>query len=219
MVRGTVITLLICLTIMSGNLLGQEFTVLANDRPLNKILTQLINEQDASISFNDKALSEYRLTINSSFNSVEHAVSFLISDLPLGYELNHGVIIIYQKKVKIAKAKWILSGRVIEEGSSEPLPYSHVIINDQGTTTDLMGNFSYTSETDSIFTIKVSHLGYFIMDTIIEGTKEMIFKLIPASIGLSEVVIENSIVERTSQYGLQPGLIKLNHRIAGFLPG
>jgi len=204
---------------MSGNLLGQEFAVSANDLPLNKILTQLINEHNASISFNDKALSEYKLTINSSFNSVEEAVSFLVSDLPLEYELNHGVIIIYQKKTEKKKKKWVFSGRVIEEGSAEPLPYSHVIINDKGTITDLMGNFSHTTETDSIFIIKVSHLGYFILDTIIEGTQDMTFKLMPASIGLSEVVIENSVVEKNGQYGLQPGLIKLNHRVAGFLPG
>ncbi len=219
MVRSFVVTLLICFTVLSGNLLAQEIVVSANKEPLNKILTQLITDYNASISFNDKGLSKYNITLNSSFTNVEEAVSDLIKDLPLQYEIKGDVIIIYQKKNRQKKKKWLLSGRVIERGSAEPLPYSHLIINSKGTITDLMGNFSYTSETDSVFNLKVSHLGYYILDTIIEGTKELVFQLSPASIGLSEVVIKNSIVEKTGQYGLQAGLIKLNHRVAGFLPG
>ena len=219
MKRGFVIVFLVFFTIISGNLFGQEIVVTANNRPLNKILTQLINNYDANISFNDKGLSEYNITINSSFDDIEEAVSYLLDDLPLQYEIKHDVIIIYQKKKQRKKNKWILSGRVIERGSEEPLPYSHLKINSKGTTTDLMGNFSFTSETDSIFNLKVSHLGYYILDTIIDGTSEIVFELSPSSIGLSEVVIKNSLVEKSGQYGLQPGLIKLNNRIAGFLPG
>lgn len=219
MKKVSVITLLLCFMVMPGSLLGQDIVVSANNQALNKIISQIIINHKASISFNDRALSKYQLSVNSSFASVEDAVSFLLKDFPLEYETKRGVIIIYQKKTERKKKKWLLSGRVIEKGSAEPLPYSHIIINNKGTITDLMGNFSHTSETDSIFNVKVSHLGYYILDTIIKGTNDLIFHLSPASIGLSEVIIRNSIVEKTGQYGLEPGLIKLNHRIAGFLPG
>jgi len=207
------------LLLLSGKMLGQEIVVSAKNKPLNLVLTELINEYDASISFNDKALSDYSINLNKTFPSVESAVTYLVKDLPLKIELRSGVIIIYKKKNKKKKQFWMLSGRVVEKGSAEPLPYSHIIINQRGTVSDLMGNFSLRSESDSIFEIKISHLGYYILDTIIKAGQKHILELWPASVGLSELVIKNSIIQKTGQYGLQAGLIKLNHRIAGFLPG
>lgn len=205
--------------LLPGKMLGQEVVVSADNKALNLVLTDLINEYDASISFNDKALSAYKINLEKSFPSVESAVTYLVKDLPLKLELRSGVIIIYRKKKQKKKQFWTLSGRVVEKGSAEPLPYSHIIINQRGTVSDLMGNFSINSETDSVFNIKISHLGYYILDTVIEAGQKHVFELWPASVGLSEVVIKNSIVEKTGQYGLEAGLIKLNHRVAGFLPG
>lgn len=214
-----VITFFILITALSGKLLGQEIVVHATNQPLNKVLTQLITDYNANISFNDKALSEYKININSGFETMEETVLALINNLPLDYELSGEVIIIFQKKKSKKKKKWSISGRIIEKGSSEPLPFSHVIINNYGTITDLMGNFSFSSEIDSSFNLKLSHIGYYILDTLVEGNQDLLFHLSPAIVGLSEVVINNSLVQKSNQYGTQAGLIKLNHRIAAFLPG
>ncbi len=45
------------------------------------------------------------------------------------------------------------------------------------------------------------------------------FPLIPSSIGLSEIIIEGNTIEKSTQIGNLSGLMKLNHKIAHFLPG
>lgn len=219
MVQKTIVGSILIFFLLSGSLLGQDIFVSANNQPLNKVLTQIITDYNASISFNDSGLSKYRITVNSSFASVERAVAYLIKDLPLEYEHNGDVLIIFPKKSEKLQKLWTLSGRVIEKGSGEPLPYSSLMINNRGTITDQMGNFSITSLTDSLFQVKISHLGYYILDSIVAASGQVNFELTPASFGLSEVVIKNSLVERSVQYGVKAGQIKLNHRIAGFLPG
>ena len=219
MVRKSIIASFVVIVLTCGNLLAQKIVVSVNDQPLNLVLAQLIKENNASISFNDSGLSHYRVTANSTFDSLEEAISFLINDLPLTYEMRGAVLVIFPKKSEKEQKKWTLSGRVIERGSAEPLPYSNLMVNNRGIISDLMGNFSVSSETDCLFNIKISHLGYYILDTLVAGSSQMNFELVPSSFGLSEVVIENSRVERSGQFGQKAGLIKLNHRIAGFLPG
>ena len=43
--------------------------------------------------------------------------------------------------------------------------------------------------------------------------------LIPSSIGLTEIEISGKQVEKSTQFGYRPGLMKINHKIAHFLPG
>jgi hypothetical protein len=211
--------LLFFVLIYSVDLNGQNFILRVEHKPLNEVLTHLIKEQNAAISFNDKALSVYYVSMSAEFESVEQAVGQLIENLPLEMEIKSGVIIIYGKQKSRNTKTWTFSGRVIEAQTAEPLPYSNIIINDKGTVSDLMGNFSFTSENDSVFNIKVSHLGYFILDTSIVSSQNLKFELKPASVGLSEIEIKGKLIEKTGQYGMKPGLIKLNHKVANFLPG
>ncbi len=211
--------LLLLIMIYSVKLNGQTIVLSADHLSLNKVLTQLIKQNNAAISFNDKALSVYYISIDAEFETAEDAVRQLITGLPLEMEIRSGVIIIFEIKKKRKLDAWTIAGRIIEAGTAEPLPYSNIIINDKGTVSDLMGNFSFTSNTDSIFRIKVSHLGYFIEDTTFMPSKNLKIELKPASVGLSEVEVKGRIIERNMQYGTKPGLIKLNHKVANFLPG
>jgi len=127
--------------------------------------------------------------------------------------------VIYKpKKVKRSRS-FLLAGQIIDATNNEPLPYSHIIIKEQTFATDVKGSFSYLSETDSIFSLKASHLGYYILDTILVAEPNLSIKLYPSSIGLSEVVIRNKQIERSTLIGDKPGLMKLNHKVAHFLPG
>lgn len=129
------------------------------------------------------------------------------------------MFIIFPSPVKIKPKTYVLSGQVLENGSLESLPYSHVIINEYGMATDLKGSFSYHSTTDSIFNIRVSHLGYYILDTVIYGQSDISFLLTPSILKLTEVEIKYKLVERSTLIGNQAGMMKLNHQIANFLPG
>ncbi|MAE09104.1 MAG: TonB-dependent receptor [Bacteroidetes bacterium] len=201
---------------------AQEVRIEAYQTPLNKVLIGIIDSDDINISFDDKSLSLFLITKKYTYPTIEKALGGLLTGLPFNYELIDGVWVIYPEIVEVKKTrtKLYISGRVSDKISNEALPYSHVIINGWPSVTDLKGGFStiFPSE-DSLIHVQVSYLGYYVLDTLVSTNRFHDFALIPSSIGLSEVVIVGSKVEKSTQIGVQPGLMKLNHKIAHFLPG
>ena len=108
---------------------------------------------------------------------------------------------------------------ILDKITKEPLPYSHIIVNGWPSITDLKGSYTSVTESfDSTVNVKVTHLGYYIFDTIVSANQVHNFELIPSSIGLTEIVIHGKDIEKSTQIGNLPGLMKLNHKIAHFLP-
>jgi len=207
------------LFISSAFINAQEIDLQYMNTPLNKILIDIRDKNDVPISFDDRLLSKYEVTINKTFPSPEMAIRNLIAPYPLIFEKNNDVFVIYKLKKAKRSRSFLLAGQIIDATNNEPLPYSHIIINGQTFATDVKGSFSYLSETDSIFTLRASHLGYYILDTTLVAEANLHIKLYPSSIGLSEVVIRNKQIERSTLIGDKPGLMKLNHKVAHFLPG
>jgi hypothetical protein len=198
---------------------SQQVEINAESRPLNEVLIGISSAYNIQVSFDDRYLSRYSVTLSGTFSSPGIAIEKLINGLPLELTKNGDVFVIIPKKTPEKPVSYNISGQVLEKGSMEPLPYSNVIINGHGMASDLKGSFSFLSSTDSVFTIKASHLGYYILDTLVQGSADLRFLLTPSIIGLSEVVIKNSLVERSTLIGDQAGMMKLNHQVANFLPG
>jgi hypothetical protein len=198
---------------------SQEVKIKCTDEPLNKILITLRDSYGLMLSFDDKELSNYRLTVDKKFNSVPQAFDYLLKGLPLGYEVNEGVYIIYNIRVKEKPEKYIVAGRISDRTNNETLPFTSILINNAGLISDAKGNFSFTSTTDSVFNMKISYLGYYIIDTVVQSGTNYNFKLTPSVIALEEVVVEGSEIARTIQTGSSPGISRLNHKVAYFLPG
>ena len=213
------LAVLLMMLISSVILHGQEITVSAANQPLNKTLTLIRDTYDVNISFNDRQLSAYSINTEETFENPELAIRSLLAGLPLAYEMQNGVFIIYPVKVKKKKKEYRFSGQVKDVDSRESLPYSHLKINGLTMATDLLGNFNFISNTDSVFDVTISHLGYYISDSSFTTTESVEILLTPSSIGLKEVVISNKHIEKSSIIGSRPGLMKLNHKIAHFLPG
>ena len=186
---------------------------------MNKLLINLRSEYGLMLSFDDTHLSSFKLSCDTALASPEKAIDFLLLGLPLRYEINNGVFIIYSFRIKEKPKKYIISGRITDKTNQETLPFSGIQINNTVLGSDVKGNFSLTSATDSIFNVKISYIGYYILDTIINAGTNYNFKLIPSVIALQEIVVKGLVVARTIQTGSSPGIIRLNHKIAYYLPG
>jgi len=199
---------------------AQQIGVRANDEALNKVLIDIRDSYDIQFSFDDKLLSKYTVTIDHSYDNPENALKELLKGLPLDFEKSGKVFIIYTvEPKKVEKPVFRLVGKVLESATNEPLPYSHVIVNGNAMATDLKGTFSYLSKEDSVFSLQATQLGYYILDTLIEaGTNHHLY-LTPSVIGLTEVVILDKRIEKSTQIGEQAGVEKLNHKVANYLPG
>ena len=112
-----------------------------------------------------------------------------------------------------------MSGRVCDIKSTESLPYTHLQINGTGLASDENGNFSYVSQQDSLFHLQASYLGYFLLDTVMTpGTGKLIL-LSRANYKLAEVKVKGVKVVKSLQVGNKPGVLRLNHQVARYLPG
>lgn len=211
--------LLIVIYLLANVLIAksQQIEIKADSIPLNKVLIQLRNEYHLKLSFNDRQLSKYIITFDTVINSTDEAISRLLKDLPLKYEQKENTYLIYTKKAD--KPSFNISGTVLDYQNFEALPYSHLLINGYGIVSDFKGRFSFKSTSDSVFNIKASYLGYYILDTTVHHGQEFVCRLMPSTIDLTEIVIEGKLVEQSMQTGSAAGQIRLNHRLANFLPG
>jgi len=179
---------------------------------------ELARDYGIQLSFDDKLLSAYTINLQKSFNNPEEAIAFLIKDYPLDCKQIGDVFTLYCTRAEETPTRHNISGRVIDSQTGETLPYSHIIINQSGLVTDFNGSFSFVS-TDSLFQLSISYLGYYIKDTTLNPGRGYDLKLRPSIIGLQEVVVEGSMLERSGQIGEEAGVVRLNHKIAYRLPG
>ena len=201
------------------SLTGQEIRLDVDDTPLNQVLLQMAANHQVQISFDDQLLSKYEVTVQRTFDGGEEAITFLLTGLPLSFQKSGEVFIIFKASVKLAERTSRLSGRIIDNRSGESLPYSHIALNNSGGISDFNGNFSLSLPVDSAFQIRISYLGYYILDTLLLPGTNHILGLTPSMVGLKEVVIKGDIIERSGQIGEEAGLIRLNHKVAYRLPG
>jgi hypothetical protein len=219
-VKRKIVVVIFILAAFVTSASGQKYKVNAQNTALNQVLIGLRDKYNFHLSFNDNALAQYQVSVSGSFDTPEELFGALLKSIPFNYRKRGNVFLILPEEKKPGAPKaFSLSGQVLEAITHEPLPYSNVLINDQGLATDLKGSFRYISSTDSIFHIRISHLGHYILDTICVPGNNYRFILTPSSIGLKEIVVANKVVEKATQIGDAPGVMRLNHQIVQFLPG
>ncbi len=200
------------------SLWAQNIEIVAVNDPLNEVLMEMARDYGIQLSFDDQLLSDFPVTLNQTFQNPAEAIAFLIKDLPLDYREIGEVFTIYPVEPEIQLKNYLLSGRVVDSHTGEVLPFSHILANNTGVISDFNGNFSCVSD-DSLFQLRISYLGYYIKDTTLSAGSGHTLALTPSLIGLREVVVKGSMVERSGQQGEEAGTIRLNHQIAYRLPG
>ena len=198
---------------------AQQVVIEASNKPLNEVLVEMGENYDVQFSFNDRLLSQCFISDNQTYDSPKLAIKSLVKKCQFTFQINEGVFVIYassaeKKKTDIKRIK----GRIVDQSNNEPLPFSNIQINSTLITTDVGGNFSFKSR-DSVNHIKASHVGYYLMDTMIFGNDKLVLKLAPSVIGLEEFIIEANAEIQTAHIGKLPGLAKVNAKVASFLPG
>lgn len=205
------------------NSLAQAIRVDAKNKPLNQVLTDLRDQYGLQLTFDDIALSAYKISSAETFNNPDLALSYLLNDLPFTFEYKNGVYVIYPVKTTrlISENKWYkISGIVLARDTKEPLPFASLIIDGKSTLSDQYGRFSIQTLNATSKKVSVSYLGYFILDTTIVPSIPVVFNLNPNLVKLNEV----SVIGLNKKYdcsviGDEAGTIKLNPLVARSLPG
>ena len=198
---------------------AQHIEIVAHNVPLNQILIRLRDQYKLQFSFNDQLLSHYTLSISKNCATPDEAIQSLIKGLPLIYRKQGDIFMILPERKKEPSRNYLLFGQITETKSNEPLPFSYLLVNNRVVVSDQKGSFSFLSTGDSLFHVRVSHLGYFLLDTVLVAGINHQINLIPSFIGLREIVIKGKSPDRSTQIGNRAGAMRINHQISRNLPG
>jgi hypothetical protein len=189
------------------------------NQPLNSVLIGLRNNYGIQLSFNDRQLSRYTISADTTFVDPEEALKCLLSKLPFALSRSGDVFIISFSNKQENIVKYLVSGQVRDRVSKESLPFSHIWFGGKWLETDFLGQFSCQTQEQPPYNLRVSYLGYYGLDTLIKSGVGLILDLEPSNIAIEEVVIYGKEIEKSVQSGRNSGEIKINHQIAQFLPG
>ncbi len=197
----------------------QEVSVNVKNQALNAVLINMRNEYGIQLSFNDYQLSQYAISVDSTFNNIEDALRFMISGLPFTLSRSGEVFIISYSSRQLNSVRYLVSGQVRDKMSGESLPFSQILFGNKWTETNFLGQFSFQTFELPPYDLKVSNLGYYVLDTLVYSGSDITLELEPSRIPLDEIFIYGQKIENSIQSGRNIGEIKINHQIARFLPG
>jgi hypothetical protein len=213
--------LFLILTLYSFNSNAQEIKIQADNLPLDKVLIELRNNYGIQTSFDHQLISNCLVSISSPYYSAEQAIKELVKSCDLNYELVDEVFIIFknqESKIKNIDQYYFYSGQFIDDRNNEPLPFSNIETENNNFVADANGNFFFRTK-NSYEKLLVSHVGYYLLDTLLSNGNNQQIKLTPSVINLQEVVVSSEAIVYNYHIGEKGGLIKINNKIASLLPG
>jgi hypothetical protein len=180
---------------------SQTFRLDVDNKPLSRVLNTL----GVEISFDEKALSTYSISISESFESREEALFQLLEDKPFHIEKIGNVYVIVpvddngtadRATTSALKKQFVFKGTVLDESTREPLEYTTVSLLRpdgepflSGITTE-EGRFSFETAIRPE-KLKISYLGY---ETLLTDIRDRhgelgVFTLKEKAIPLGETVV------------------------------
>ncbi len=191
------------------------------NKPLNEVLHQLRDQYGFQLSYTENELSKYRITAHKAFDSHEETLTYLLDSLPFKLKKTGEVFIIIPLKTNKEgdQSDVQISGQIVESETWEPLSYSNIIINKKKLVADVTGSFNFIASADTSFHVQISHLGYFLFDTVLYTGINQKFTLKPSITPLPEIKVKNHLIDRSTMIGEAAGNMRINHNIAQYLPG
>jgi hypothetical protein len=129
------------------------------NQPLNSVLIGLRNIYGIQLSFNDRQLSRYNISADTTFVDPEEALKYLLSDLPFAISRSGDVFIISSTNKQDNIVKYLVSGQVRDRFSKESLPFSHIWFGGKWLETDFLGQFSCQTQEQPPYNLRVSYQG------------------------------------------------------------
>lgn len=203
---------------------SQELRLVVVDKPLNTVLNTLGIE----ISYDDKALSAYRVSVSKSFRTPDEALNFLLKDKPFKIEKVGNVYVVLpeiQQQEPLAAPsdapsapRYIIKGVLVDRFTDERLPYAYIHTQRGIEVCDQTGTFSLVEVTGRKVPIQIQYLGYNRLDTLLSpGTH--VLSLTPQTMELEEVVVQPGSAPLLIHAGKTSGEVRLNHQVARHIPG
>lgn len=225
--------LLLSFLLVSSQVNARDIVLKYNSVSINEILNDLSSRYGAYLSFNESDLSNFKVSIDGSYSTVDNAIAALLANLPFKIKKIENVIVITpyisnsSTSVRVVNTeKKYLKGVVMSAGNGERLPYAYLTYEDRGYYSDINGGFTIVLPDDTEFSsqmrsieVSVSYLGFTTITANLKLFENNRIYLNPALSYLDTVTVKAYLNSKAMQTGNIAGLVRVNYNIAKFLPG
>ena len=137
-----------------------DYHLIANNKPLNTVISQLENDLDILFSYKPDDISDISISVNVKSDNCIFLMETILADTGLEFEIVDEKFIVIRKSVKPEKIT--ISGSITDAESQTPLPLANIIIQGKniGTYTNDDGSFSLEYPFTGTEKIIVSYVGY-----------------------------------------------------------
>lgn len=185
---------------------------------LETILLDLNKKHNIQVSIRSKLSSKCQITLNQETSSIDQAMEICAGYCNLKV-MKIGDVYTF-KKAKSKASKFLFQGTLADKKTGEHLPNSKIIIGKKTMYSDDFGRFSFLAD-EKIQNLKIHHLGYYILDTLLEKNNQYEISLSSKVELLDEFEVMGDIKPTiyNSTIGNEIGLIELNKIGSQFIPG
>ncbi len=201
---------------------SNDFDVDFKHQSLCEILAELHQQYHIQLSYSQTELSKYSISVKGSFHTVDDLLNRLLADLPLEYEKQGEIYVIFKPIINTPQSLYStiqFTGTVKSKQTSESLPFCTVYINGEFKITDINGRFSFIALNEEYLKIEVSHVGFHHLDTTILAQSYFTCELTPVVNVLKETLILGTKRRYGTQTGMSVGQSRMNPSISDYLPG
>lgn len=221
--KAHIILIFLLAIVQTGLAQDKPISAEARKQPLSEVLEQVSATYDVSLAFD----ADYFSKIEATFVYRDVLLTRFLDEICKKYHLLYEKIgttwVIYANPapIPVPPTEYVqLRGQVIDQESGEPLLFCNIGLDEnKGTTTNELGIFTEKVEKQEQITLRISHLGYHRLDTVI-GLSETAFhtiRLTPFSVHLEAIHVyrqEKDVIEM----GDKSGKLAFNPKQSANLP-
>lgn len=159
---------------MSGTAFSQKntATIHAKNKALINVLDELRDVTGYSFVYSSDVVDENSIiNIDAEDQNLSDILNLILAGQELDFKIVDDVVVISAAKKIVAKQELVLiTGKVMEAGTNDPLPGANVLVKDgmRGTVTDIDGNFAFEIPSDKTHLI-VRFIGFNTQEVEIKG--------------------------------------------------
>lgn len=166
----------------------EKVTVKLTNASMKEFFRVLEGQTHYKFLYRDDMLENVYITVSQEDKSMKDVLAQTLEKNDFGYKILANNLIVVAPKESLMQI--VVSGRVTDAATGEPLPGVNIVIKGSGigTITDLNGSFSLqVNEKDDILVF--SFVGYRTMEVPLEGRTSLNVQLQPEVLNLDEVVV------------------------------
>ena len=188
-----------------------KITYSANQKPLNEVLEEISAQYPVKFAFDSDSFQKIITSIDVKESTPEQLLALLKKKYFIQSKLIEGTWVLVYRKPQIVIASEpetepqviTVSGYVKDKATGEDLMYCNVVFGpNKGAMTNPLGFFSYEIPKADSVRIRISHLGYRRLDTLVSTATTATLNLVPSDILMQEVEVkqvEKKILEAAPQ--------------------